>query len=83
MAQLAQDRLRNLVSVRSLALPRLGEALDDLALPAVADRPVAVEGRQNPLVPKVLAPRLELLGRLAQRTVFRWTPRRLATSSTL
>ena len=47
MAQLAQNRLRNLVGIRPLALPRLGEALDDLALPAI--------GRQNSLVPEVPA----------------------------
>ena len=43
----------------------LPKASDDLALSTIADRSVAGERGQYPLVPKILAPRLKILRRSA------------------
>jgi hypothetical protein len=60
------DRTRHgsgdLLHVRVVGLAWPAEIADDLPLAPAAHLPVAVEGRQDALVAKVLAPGFELLG---------------------
>ena len=62
---LTDQRLRKLADIRLRGESRCRQSANNLPLPRTLDLPIAQKSRQHLVMPKVLAPRLELLGRFA------------------